>query len=146
MTLERIRNTIEPTLCEVLPPGDELDALLEITDEGALKRVELSLMLWEMDYEDVILAAGCSLATPGGKENWVEQEGGLPQYICEVARSIMEKRGKDKSNAIQIAVGVIKRWAKGVGDVNADTRAKAVAAVAQWEKMKASAHARPNKS
>lgn len=104
----------------------------------ATGRLEMKLALQEVDNSDVLTLAGCSLATsPGKSDNWVEQEGGLPEYICEVARSIM-KGGKSKSNAIQIAIGTIKRWAKGVGDVNADTRAKAAAAVAQWEKMKAS--------
>lgn len=96
----------------------------------------------ELDDEDLILAAGCTLDRHPGKKNWVEETGGLPEYICEIARSIHRKRGKTISNAIQIAVGVVKRWAKGVGDVDADTRVKAAKAVAQWEAKKAAARAK----
>lgn len=75
------------------------------------------------------------------KKNWVENEGGLPKYIEDVAIGIM-KSGKSRENAIQIAISRIKVWAAGGGDVNPDTRAKAAAALAQWERMKASAAAK----
>lgn len=39
-----------------------------------------------------------------------------------------------------MAIGRIKVWAAGGGNVKADTRAKAAKAVAQWEKMKLSSH------
>lgn len=94
---------------------------------------------------NLVTLARCSLGKVPGKNNWVEQEGGLPQYICRVARSIHRKRGLSISRSIAIAVGVMKNWASGRGDVDADTRAKAAKAIAQWEKMKASAKARPNK-
>jgi hypothetical protein len=45
-----------------------------------------------------------------------------------------------------MAIGIVKRWAAGAGKVTAETRAKAAAAVAEWEKLKASARARPNKA
>ena len=83
--------------------------------------------------------AGCSLDTHPTKHNWVEDAGGLPQYICEIARALV-RSGKDTSTAISIAVSRCKVWAAGGGNVNADTRAKAAAAVAEWEKKKASAH------
>lgn len=79
------------------------------------------------------------------KKNWVEEEGGLPAYIEEVANSLHTKRGMPIQKAIQVAVGRIKAWAHGGGNVDADTVAKAQKALAQWEKMKASAKARPNK-
>lgn len=110
----------------------------------AVWQLEERLALSALDVMDIVMAAGCSLERKAGK-NWVEEEGGLPEYICEVARSIHEKRGKSIQNAIQIAIGTIRRWAKGVGDVNADTRAKAAAAIAEWDKKRASARAKPNK-
>lgn len=94
-----------------------------------------------MDQADsdliVLLAAAgpCSLDT-SPKKNWVEKSGGLPNYICHVAKGIM-KSGKSRSQAIAIAVSRIKKWAAGADDVNADTRAKAAKALAQWEKLKA---------
>lgn len=89
--------------------------------------------------EDVALTvklAGCSLATNNKNDNWVDEAGGLPEYICEIARSI-KKTGKTTSQAIAIAVSRVKKWAAGGDDVKADTRAKAAKALAQWEKMKA---------
>lgn len=71
----------------------------------------------------------------------------LPGYIREIARALMRDQGKSKSDAIRIAVGVVKNWAAGKGKgVNADTRAKAAKAVAEWERAKGKAHATPNKS
>lgn len=80
----------------------------------------------------------CSLEVkPGDKDNWIERAGGgLPNYICRVAKGIM-RGGKSRSTAIAIAISRIKKWAAGVGDVNADTRAKAAKALVQWEALKA---------
>ncbi len=83
----------------------------------------------------IIQLAGCSLDSSPGK-NWVESEGGLPQPICEMAKEIM-KTGKTKSQAIAIAVSRAKVLA-------AKGNAKYVRAVAQWEKMRSSAKAKPN--
>lgn len=86
---------------------------------------------------DVVPLAGCSLDTHATKHNWVEKAGGLPNYICEIAKDIHEG-GKDIGAAISIAVSRCKVWAAGGGGASADTKAKAAAAIAQWEKMKAS--------
>ena len=75
------------------------------------------------------------------RKNWIENEGGLPRYIEEVAIGIM-KSGKTREQAIPMAINRIKRWAAGLDGVKADTQAKAVAALAAWEKMKASAAAK----
>jgi hypothetical protein len=112
-------------------------------------RLEQSLAVAELTAEQIeetegyqfVALAGCTLERVPGKQNWIEQEGGLPEYICEVARSIHQKRGKSISNAIQIAIGTIQRWARGQGDVSADTRAKAAKALAQWTAMRARAKA-----
>ncbi len=69
----------------------------------------------------------------------VQDQGGLPEYICVVARAI-KRSGKSTSSAIAIAVSRIKKWAAGVG-VDKDTQAKAAKALAQWEKKKAAAKA-----
>lgn len=71
------------------------------------------------------------------KSNWVEEEGGLPAYMEDIAVAIMRDHGYSRERAIKIAVNRCKMWAAGGGDVNADTRAKAAKAVAQWEAMKA---------
>lgn len=79
-------------------------------------------------------AGSCSLDSSPGK-NWVENAGGLPNYICKIAKAVM-KTGKSKSASIAIAVSRVKKWAAGGSDVDADTRVKAAAAVAEWEKLK----------
>ena len=103
-----------------------------------------------MDRSDtellVLLAAAgpCSLDT-SPKKNWVERSGGLPNYICHIAKGVM-KSGKSRSQAIAIAVSRVKKWAAGGDDVDADTRAKAAAAVLAWEKLKAKNKARMAKN
>ncbi len=83
---------------------------------------------------------------PLGKKNLFNTPGAsLPGYVREIARDLMKKRGMDKSKAIQMAIGIVQRWARGGGDVPEKTRAKAAAAVAQWEAAKGKAHATPNK-
>jgi HK97 family phage prohead protease len=76
------------------------------------------------------------------KKNWVELAGQLPAYIQHIAKDIHEQQGVPLSVAIPTAIAAVKRWASGVGNVKADTRAKAAAAVAEWEALKAKSHAR----
>lgn len=90
------------------------------------------------DHALIVAFAGCSLDEKPGS-NWVQEQGGLPEYICEVARAI-KRSGKSTSQAIAIAVSRIKKWAAGVG-VDKDTQAKAAKALAEWEKKKAASHA-----
>jgi hypothetical protein len=83
--------------------------------------------------------AGCSL-NKSSKHNWIEDVGGLPEYICEVARAIA-RGGKDLESAIPIAISRCKVWASGKG-VNAKTAAKAAKAIAEWESKKAKSKAK----
>lgn len=76
----------------------------------------------------------------GLKKNWVTDTGGLDPFIRAVAHAL-ERNGRSESEAIQVAIGVIKDWAEGKGKVTAKTRAKAVAAVAHWEAQKSAAKA-----
>ena len=79
---------------------------------------------------------------PGGKQNWVDKAGGLPPFIRAVAHALI-RAGHSQSQAIQLAVGVIRRWAAGGGDVTAKTRAKAAATIARWDAMKGSKEGEP---
>ena len=79
--------------------------------------------------------------------NWVDDVGGLPAYIRDIADSLM-KRGYSESRAIATAVNTVKRWARGgparqggEGHVSAKTVAKAIAALAEWEAKKIRAKA-----
>lgn len=71
------------------------------------------------------------------KENWVERAGGLPRYVEDIALALIRERGMPRSRAIAVAISRVKLWAAGGGDVNADTRAKAAKAVAEWTALKA---------
>lgn len=64
----------------------------------------------------------------------------MPDYICRIAKAI-KKTGKTTSEAISIAVSRVKVWASGKG-VDKDTQAKAAAALAEWEKLRAKSHAK----
>lgn len=97
-----------------------------------------------MTDEDLIVAfAGCSLDEKPGS-NWVQDAGGLPDYICRVAKAI-KRSGKSTSQSIAIAVSRIKVWAAGKG-VDADTQAKAAKALAEWEKLKGKSKAKDVKA
>lgn len=91
------------------------------------------------DYELIVAFASCSLDESPGS-NWVQKAGRLPSFICQIARAI-KRSGKTTSEAIAIAVSRVKVWASGKG-VDKDTQAKAVAAVAEWEKLRAKSHAK----
>jgi hypothetical protein len=91
------------------------------------------------DLDLVAAFAGCSLDEKPGS-NWVQDAGGLPDYICRIARAI-KRKGRTTGQAISIAVSRVKKWSTGVG-VDSDTQVKATAALAEWEKLKAKAHAK----
>ncbi|GHI91738.1 NUDIX hydrolase [Streptomyces olivaceus] len=76
-------------------------------------------------------------------ENWVEQTGTghLPPYMREIADALKRDHGYDESRAIATAVNRVKQWCRGGGDVKADTRAKACAALAEWEAKRAESRA-----
>lgn len=69
------------------------------------------------------------------KKNWVENSGGLPDYIERVAKHIHYEGGKSISQAISMAISQVKKWA-------VQGKAEAQKAIAQWEKLKASNKAR----
>jgi hypothetical protein len=75
--------------------------------------------------------------------NWVEKQGGLPEMMDCVARAIYWSPGgvRDVSRAVRIAVGKVEDWAAGKGNVTPQTRAKAAAAVAEWNRKRAAAKA-----
>lgn len=66
------------------------------------------------------------------KKNWVENAGGLPMYIRRIANHLHQERGMTIGHAIATAVNQCRKWcAKGNGE--------ACAAIADWEKKKATA-------
>lgn len=63
----------------------------------------------------------------------------LPYYIQHIANDLISA-GHGESQAIAIAIGTVKRWARGGGKVDSNTRAAASKALAEWEKLKSEAH------
>ena len=68
--------------------------------------------------------------------NWIERQGGLPDYIRRVAKHIRESNPSySQGRAIQAAISQIRKWAATSEDPK--VKATAAAALAQWEAMKA---------
>src|SRR6266487_3898314 len=62
----------------------------------------------------------------------------LPAFIQHLANDLIAD-GHSESQAIQMAIGICQRWARGGGDVKPETQAKAATAIAEWETLKAKA-------
>ena len=95
----------------------------------------------------VALQEVSSRAYPGldrsPKENWVDKAGGLPSYIERIAKHLHYEKGFTISHAIATGVNTVKKWcAGGKGNTTAATKAKACAAVAEWEAKKAKGKAK----
>src|SRR5262245_5072366 len=98
-----------------------------------------------MSEPNTAAAGRCSL-DDSPATNWVEQNGGLPDYICRIAVHLQDTMGT--SHAIATAVNATKKMCTtgdlnfpGRQNVNPGSRAEACRAVAQWEALKARAHA-----
>ena len=103
------------------------------------RNMSLELSILEEDLQDIEL--GRLNWSP--RKNWIEiVNGDLPKFITDVTLGIMKGTGYPRERAIPIAISRIKVWARGGGGVNADTVAKAAAALAAWESLKAKAAAR----
>lgn len=94
------------------------------------------------DVSKVSSHAYPSLERVPGKQNWVDEAGGLPSYIERIAKHLHYERGMPIGRAIAVAVSRCKMWAGGGDNVDPDTRAKAAKAIAEWEAKKAKAHAK----
>lgn len=80
--------------------------------------------------------------SPSGPGLWHHKGMQLPPYIQHVAHALVSS-GKSESEAIHMAVGIVKGWAAGHsshGKVHPDVKAAAGKAIAQWEALKAKAH------
>jgi hypothetical protein len=96
---------------------------VKASEPGAVAELEIRLAKGRLDWSP--------------KKNWVENAGGLPKYIEDIALALIRDHGMTREHAIPVAINRVKKWAAGVGDVKPDTRAKAAAALAEWEALKA---------
>lgn len=121
--------------------------LLNLSRTGELENMVADCKVVPVDLEASSTAEDIDTVELGRldwspRKNWVENEGGLPKYIEDVAIGIMKGTGMPREQAIPIAISRIKAWARGADGVHPDTQAKAIAALAQWEAMKKKAAAR----
>lgn len=93
-------------------------------------------VIFTRDDIDLIVEFAASSLDRSPRKNWVENAGGLPAYIRDIAEDIHQERGKTISQAIAIAVSRVKKWAAGAG-ASKQTQAKAAKALAEWERLKA---------
>jgi hypothetical protein len=91
----------------------------------------------KMAHEPTVPPGGPGLFRMKGKQ--------LPAYIQHVFNDLVENGHPHEGATYRLAIGIVKNWARGSdgkgGKVNADTQAKAVAAIAEWEKLKTQAKA-----
>jgi hypothetical protein len=93
---------------------------------------------------------------PSGPGLWRVKGMMLPAYVQHVAHDLMEQGSASSvSQAIQMAVGIIKKWASGTpvggetkvghpahpGHIHPDVQAAAQKAIAEWNQKRARAHA-----
>jgi hypothetical protein len=109
-------------------------------DEMALDSLHGTLKLEESAKTAGYAVTPHPFGKPGGPGLWKHKGLMLPSYIQNLAHGI-QKGGKSESTSIATAIAAVKRWAAGGGDVHPEVRAAAAAALAQWEALKAGAHA-----
>ena len=115
----------------------------EFSDGSSLVNLGRNSSLELSMSEDVLDDVELGRLNWSPQKNWIEiVNGDLPKYIVDVALGIMRGTGYPRERAIPIAISRIKVWARGGGGVNADTVAKAAAALAAWEALKAKAAVR----
>jgi hypothetical protein len=96
---------------------------------------------------------------PSGPGLWHVKGMMLPAYIQHVAHDLLNSgAAKSVSQAIQMAVGIVRKWSKGIpvggetkvgggktgkhpGKIHPDVQAAAVKAMAEWDAKRARAHA-----
>jgi hypothetical protein len=126
---------------------------LKLTDE-TINGAVLSLSATELAEVDALMlelasrptndptasTRPCSLAKDPGHpgDNWVTRAGGLPTYICNMAKAI-KKKGMTTSKAIAIAVGRMDNLI--ATSKNPQVKEEASKAKAEWEADRAKAHA-----
>jgi hypothetical protein len=103
---------------------------------------EESEMILRLNREGTSVEKASTVQPVGPKPLWKKTKPKpwhLPAYIEHIANALIA-HGHGESEAIQIAVGVVKSWASGGGKVDANTRAAAQKALGEWNAEKAAAH------
>ncbi len=115
-----------------------------LLDPAANARVALAIA--ESAKTAMLSSKHAPIGSKSNGRNWIEADkpggnGQLPAYIQNIRNALMRERGMPQSKATAIAISRVKAWAAGGGDVGPEVKAAAAKAVAEWEAMKARAHA-----
>jgi hypothetical protein len=111
-------------------------------DGSSIKASNQEELILRLNREGTSLQKASTVEPVGPKPLWKKTKPKpwhLPAYIEHIANALI-KSGHSESEAIQMAVGVVKRWASGGGHVDANTRAAAQKALGEWNAEKAAAH------
>src|SRR5215207_8429173 len=88
----------------------------------ATKLMTDSVYLSPVDELQVKLARPADSLDRSPKKNWVENVGGLPAYIRQIANDLHYERGMSISRAIATAISLCRKWARGGKNVKPETR------------------------
>lgn len=129
----RVRALDDPVRLENEPPNPHCDSLASGHNQcRCVEHYEL------MDESPDTTLDRELVPNKPGVTNWVEQRGGLPGFIGDIAGDLISERGFDTSRAIAVAVNRVEQWAAGGHNVSPATQAKAAEALAQWHAIEGS--------
>lgn len=123
-----------------MPPDEGRDRGACPSCRNRFRNAPVGYIAKAADLPEAIAKDALLVPNKPGVTNWIERAGGLPKYIADIAGDLISEKGKTVSNAIQMAIGIVRNWARGQGHVAAKTRAKAAAAVAEYNAKRAAAH------
>lgn len=143
----------ESGACDLVQGIIEADAVCDHWDAKADKTVTVDIhasqIMSDADIQRLAESLGSALAKsvetaalstvhrPLGTHGlWGDKTAQLPAYIQNVAHAMI-RNGHDESEAVQMAVGIMRHWAAGGGKTTPEVQAAATAALAEWEKLKA---------
>lgn len=123
----------------------EISALDRLAIKLSDAKLEADAVELSADQDELLLSAGgCDLSKVPGAQNWIEKNPvhkGLPEYIKSIACALVRDHGFTISRAIATAVSRVKVWAVSP-NTKPDTKAKAAAAISEWNAMRAGSHAK----
>lgn len=138
-----------PTPAAINDESWEVRRLAELRRELKQIRAEKTLLISSGKVAESAQTAALSVThAPIGKggSNFITRSkpgntGQLPAYIQNVRNAIM-RGGKDESTATAIAIGRVRDWAEGKGNVGPEVKAAAAKAIAEWDALRAGSKAK----
>lgn len=98
--------------------------------------------VWPSDTLREVSSTHEPTVPPGGPGLFGMKGAQLPGVMQHVFNDLVEKGHPHDGRTYALAIGIVKNWAHHKGAKDPAVIAKAIAAVAEWEKLKAEAHAK----